>query len=47
MAAQFLGCLSDHDAALAVFSNFCLARIFSIRYIGLDTLIRYIDDSLP
>ena len=31
---------------LAVFSNYCLARIFSIRYIGLDTLIRYIDDSL-
>src|SRR5437868_12807731 len=26
---------------ITVFSNYCLARIFSIRYIGISSLIRY------
>jgi hypothetical protein len=37
--------LSNHDAALAVFSNYCLARIFSIRYTGISSVVRYVSES--
>jgi len=42
---RFLGCLFNHDAALAIFPNYCLARIFSIRYTGISSLMRYLSES--
>src|SRR5437660_9646670 len=32
-------------AGLVFFSNFCLVRIFSIQYIGLSSLIRYVSEA--
>jgi len=29
----------------AIFSNYCLARIFSTRYTGISSLVRYVSES--
>jgi len=42
---SFLGCLSNHDAASRFSKIFCLARIFSIRYTGISSLMRYLSES--